>query len=73
MNPTDRMPWWVKAVGVIGVPTFLCLYILGAFDGVLASPLTTALKRHDESNQKTLRLICRGTWRGDEVAQRECD
>jgi hypothetical protein len=71
MMPSPE-PWWVKIIVSIGVPTFFLLWMMGAFDGVLASPITTAIRKHDETTQSILRLICSGTWRGDPAAQREC-
>lgn len=63
----------VKLVITLGVPLFLLLWVLGAFDRFMPSPVTAAVQKHEESNSRALRLICRGTWRGDEAAQRECD
>ena len=64
---------WSKLITVVGVPTFILLWLLGAFDGILPSPVTAAVRRHDEGTQRVLRLVCRGVWQGDQLAQLECD
>jgi hypothetical protein len=68
MNDTK---WWVtNALGV-----FLLLYLLGAFEPVLGTPLVRELRRHDEKTDQVLVLlrgICRGVWREFRVADQEC-
>ena len=71
-------PWWAKLLGVIGVPSFLLLYVLGAFP-FLPSPLlghAQVMEKHDERTRRMnelWRLTCAGVWRGDPDRQKDCD
>ena len=74
---TNGLPMWAKVVSVligqIGLAGFIALFLLGAFDGFMPSPVTSAVKRHDEQTARVLRTICRGVWQGNNAAQGECD
>jgi hypothetical protein len=69
----NKQPFWLKALAVLGLPTFLLLWIMGAFHTILPSPVTAAIERHERGTERALRMICRGVWKGDEVAQLDCD
>ena len=74
-------PWWAKLLGYIGVPSFLLLYVMGAFP-FLPSPLLgqaetkAMIQAHDQRTRRTSelwRLTCAGVWRGDPERQKDCD
>ena len=71
-------PWWAKLIGYIGVPSFLLLYVLGAFPFLPSPMLNQAVKleAHDQRTRKMSelwRLTCAGVWRGDPERQKDCD
>lgn len=73
----NGLPAWAKTISVligqIGLTGFIALYLLGAFDAFMPSPVTAALRKHDEQTARVLRTICRGVWQGHEMQQSECD
>ena len=72
---------WTKLLTTLGVPTFLLLWLFGAFP-FLPSPVTSridavaaAVERHDRMAAEAgfvLRLICDAQWRGDVERQKLC-
>lgn len=74
----NGMPWWVKAIAIVGLPGLISLYLLGAVPWV-PNPLQAVsadLRQHvvrDEERTRLLRLVCRGVWRGEPEVQRACD
>jgi hypothetical protein len=79
-NGTNGMPGWVKAmaylVGTIGIPGFICLYLLGVFGTFLPNPVAAhddLLAKHHYGTVKILRVICRGIWKDDPAMAAECD
>ena len=88
MNGNGNMPWWVKAVGVVGIPGTIALYVLYLLAGVMADARTdhqnliteargslTRLREHDEHTVRTLailELICRRLGRND-YERESCD
>ena len=73
----NGVPAWAKAMGVligtIGLPAFLLLWFLGAFDVFMPSPVTAHIKTHDERTTRVQRLICKGMWKESVAMQQECD
>lgn len=71
---------WAK-VSVVGFMMLLVLYLLGALPGV-KSPIdkiveavqrnSSLLEAHIESTEHSLRLICKGVWRGNQEIQETC-
>lgn len=61
----SRSPLWLQILGTLGLPAFLLLWLMGAFDGFLTSPVTAAVRDHDRSSIYILRAICYGVWRDD--------
>lgn len=61
----SRSPLWLQILGTLGLPAFLLLWLMGAFDGFLTSPVTAALVEHDKQTTHLLRAICYGIWRDD--------
>lgn len=72
-DPLNGSPPWVRLLAIFGLPTFLLLWILGGFGKVIPSPVTSAIEAHDRETTRIQRMICRGVWRGDELAQRDCE
>ena len=72
----NGLPIWLRAiallVGTLGMPAFLLLWLLGAFQPFMPSPVTAALKEHDDRMGRLQQLICAGIWRDDPGTQREC-
>ena len=73
----NGVPAWVKSVsvlvGAIGLPGFLLIWYMGAFTGVLPSPVDAAIRAHDERTTRVQRLICKGVWKESVAMQQECD
>ena len=59
----NGLPWWVKAVAVVGLPGFIALFLIGAIP-FLPSPIFTIQKTLDshaaETHEQTraIRVIC---------------
>lgn len=65
-----NLPWLItNAMGL-----FVLLYIMGAFEPVLGSPLVKKLDQHMTETAPVLRGICRGVWQAhpQDVQNREC-
>ena len=76
---SNGMPPWVKGVaflvGTIGVPGFICLYLLGVFGSFLPNPIEAhdaRLDRHDRASLAILGEICAGVWQKDTAMQARC-
>lgn len=83
-NGNKDMPWWIKAVSMVGVPTIISFYLLGIIPGV-RSPFdkvadefkaaAQAMNAHELTAREQLRVarhICRGIWKDNPVAQASC-
>jgi hypothetical protein len=45
------------------IALFILLWVLGAFDHFMPSPVMAMLREHDRNSTEVLRGICRGVWK----------
>lgn len=60
-----KSPLWLQVITAIGLPAFLLMWLMGAFDGWISSPVTAALHEHEKNTTQLLRQICYGIWRDE--------
>lgn len=61
------MPWWVRAIALVGVPAVISLWLVGLTTGTLATAVSDNGKKISANDQRIAELAADDKSRGEQV------